>query len=310
MKSIRSFSSVAALAVALVSLSTRGQSSNFITPVGLPASLPIGTNEMAMRHWIITNRTCYASVTVIVTNYDGEYAGGNIASPTNFATYADYQQYVLSVASTALATIKMHPQISPNASVSIFICVLYDPADFFHAMNVRAANIATIGTVTDACITNVSPMMEMVLVPFPNLKRLDITVDSNPPFIYSSSSATNSFGNHYRQVYVNDMLALYSWYCMGTNRVRITATIGSNTGDISLTYLQNGRLREPADLLSTGQTHWQLTSTPGSDTDIQATEDYTNWQKVAGVAWDSNAGLTNFDLPQLTSQRFYRAVSK
>ncbi|GEM_PF-2985679 len=293
-----------------------------VVGVDFPDALPMMGSEMQYREWIVTNRECLCSVILQFTDKNGVLQEpSNTATPTTFPKYADFVHYVLTNVTHGIQFIKSRYNIDASTDINFALAIGDLDLDTYpyDDLIVNYTNIGKLSSVSYNAVTNICPTWELAQVAADDLQRLQIHVASTPPYDYDSAVPDSGSVDYPEQAFSSTTLFLNQWYCVGTNRVRISPTVGANTS----TFTQAGAQLLPATVEinrsrkgSSGTTNDVLTRasvivsmTPGSDTTVQSTTDHVHWQSIGTSSWKSNTNEMILPITLSGAHRYFRAVS-
>ncbi|MDE2172745.1 MAG: hypothetical protein KGJ33_02285, partial [Patescibacteria group bacterium] len=244
------------------------------------------------------------------TNYNGmKKQVSNLASPTNFPTYAHYQKYLADLSRYGLNL--MVQTDAPPETLLTLICIMFPaepgwmsyPAE---SMIIKADNLSTVGTVTDYDVTNAPPTWLLPIVQIWDLQsfKIMVNVDRDTKYIYDSDLNINT-PPFQKQLIGTNILTLSSWYSMGTNRAWITVT----ADNLTRTYNQCGEQEFPGQLQAIDSHHYRTTTTRGSTMSLQFSSDFSVWKNYRTIGWCDNKGTNDFEINSGTQSLFCRTVS-
>lgn len=260
---------------------------------GLPDSLPMmGQGEMAIREWIVTNRTLMCSTTLIFTNKLGikRQSEGVFPFWTNFVSYAHFQAYTVNrVMVNDLPDLKSKYSPTTEPIFLLWKAFYKDDGDMdSYTPLVFKVNLGTVDQVTSDVFINADPVIESVHIPIFNVQKLEIVVDSDPPFVYPNTPSPSPWPE---QVSTKDGIVLCNWYCVGDYKARIKVTANGKTR----IYTQFGTALEAPKLKVIAPppvVQVETTFTPGSETLIESSVDLVHWEPEVSVPWYWNGSKT------------------
>ncbi|MEK7641574.1 MAG: hypothetical protein AAB365_01105 [Patescibacteria group bacterium] len=273
-------------------------------PSTVPSSCPIWLpSGPGLHHWVATNRPFYSPVAIYYTTK----AGGdgwiqNSGSVQSFSTLAQFQGYLASEGMRLVSSIKTNAKAGSSIRFNTTIYYVNLPYDL--GLSINVTNVCTVEQVNSNSFIGLPARWEAGIVPVSGLERFTVEV-SDPPYRYTwtpTSAVASPAGIYPQERTTHDLIVLNSWYALKSDsRVRYTV----EAGGVTSSYTQLGSTISPPVVKMLPGARLQVSMSPGTETTVEATQDFVTWNKVATFYGTS----TVFDIDRTAPHRFFRAYS-
>ena len=279
----------------------------------LPDFLPIGSDQIVL-DWAVTNRMWYYDHASLSMNtaWRVDFKAGAVVQSTAGALFTSYDNFVDVIASVGPYLLdglkKMTAKIDPDEDIELKVVHLYIdwPANLGAVGINLQKNLGKLADITLDSFKGFEMPLKQAVVRVQGLEKLEIAVESDPPYTYSwpSNVANPSYGYAKEQTKSN-IVALSSWYSIGEYRARFTITAGGVTRE----YTQLGFPIVPPVVKMLSPSELELTVTPGSDTTVEMTTDMVTWTTMRKISWYSGSDIERVAVYPVLPKQFFRARS-
>lgn len=282
---------------------------------GLPASLPMGSSKQ-FRDYIVTLHRCDVVIMLKYTNTQGKSVsiGGGLGD-LGFASYADLKEFVRTNAPKTLSFLKKQTDI--NSTIRFYFEFGYHGLPL--SPIIIDIDIGPLSGITESAMdiesicNNNSSVWEVAIVPVVGLEVLTINVNipGSYPYVWTwpqSSIKPQSPippASMPPELTQSDTIFLNRWY--STNGYWARFVVSANGQ--SATYTQDGAMLV-SPRLSITSNKVLISMTTGSDTVIESSIDFLEWEPVETFPWSAHSNTGSLSLTTTDPARFYRVKSE